>query len=402
MKVLIILFISLLIAGCKSNDSNGKEYQEDISESNVKLISSSLNVYSDVFLNDIIDKNQDVKLLSDNYKIFTDELGEQELSVNYEVDKKKYTKKMKINIIDNEAPIVFSGTNKTVTLGYEGDACNLITYGDNYDGNVSCTIEGEYDFNQKGTYKLVYHLKDSSNNEKSVNLTLNVLEKTNSSNNNNTSTNKSKTKFSDILASHKTADTLVGIDVSKWQGAIDFEKVKNAGATFVMIRIGVQTKVGGSLSVDPYFEQNIQNAKKAGLQVGVYLYSIATTKEEAIEQAKWVVKTLNKEELELPIVFDWENWSKWNSYKLSFHDINAIADSYLKTVNELGYEGMLYSSKFYLETIWQNKNEFPVWLAHYTNKTSYEGKYQIWQLCNNGQIAGINGDVDINILYKNN
>ena len=61
---------------------------------------------------------------------------------------------------------------------------------------------------------------------------------------------------------------------------------------------------------------------------------------------------------------------------------------------------MLYSSKFYLENIWENKLDYPVWLAHYTEKTSYQGKYIMWQLCNNGRIDGINGDVDIDILYK--
>ena len=107
--------------------------------------------------------------------------------------------------------------------------------------------------------------------------------------------------------------------------------------------------------------------------------------------------------MDLPIVFDWENWNKWNTYKLSFHEINEIANAYMSTAKEKGYEGMLYSSKFYLETIWQNKKEFPVWLAHYTNNaktSSYKGKYQIWQLCNNGHIDGINGDVDIDVLYK--
>ena len=203
-----------------------------------------------------------------------------------------------------------------------------------------------------------------------------------------------------IYNKYKNDSNEIGIDVSKWQGDIDFQKVKDDGATFVMMRIGVQTSYEGELSLDRYYENNIKNAKEAGLKVGVYLYSIATSKEEAIEHAKWVVEKLNGESLELPIVFDWENWSKWNMYKLSFHDINTIADSFIETVNQSGYTGMLYSSKFYLENIWVNKHNYPVWLAHYTENTSYKGDYIMWQLCNTGRINGIYGDVDIDILIK--
>ena len=108
---------------------------------------------------------------------------------------------------------------------------------------------------------------------------------------------------------------------------------------------------------------------------------------------------MDGEKLELPIVFDWENFNKWNEYKLSFHDINSIADTFIDTVMKSGYKGMLYSSKFYLENIWENKNDYPVWLAHYTDETNYTGKYKIWQMCNDGVIDGINGDVDIDIMY---
>ena len=205
-----------------------------------------------------------------------------------------------------------------------------------------------------------------------------------------------------MLQKHKTSKTELGVDVSKWQGKIDYDKVKAAGASFVMMRIGVEGSSTRELSIDPFYEQNIEEAKKAGLKVGVYLYSIATSKDKAKEHAEWVIKTLNKEKLDLPIVFDWESWSSWNSYKISFHEINEIANIFIETVENKGYEGMLYSSKYYLETIWQNKKGYPVWLAHYTNegnKTNYTGKYKMWQLCSDGHIDGINGDVDIDVLY---
>ncbi len=396
MKWIFILLASLIITGCE-----GKTY-EDKTNDNISIIVNSVPVYSDTYLKDIMTLQSDVKVISENYKIDTNSLGEKKLKVYFKKDKKNYVYNYVLNVIDGEMPKVFSGTNKTVYVGYEGDLCNLITYGDNYTGDVKCEITGEYDLNKAGTYKLLYTLSDSSNNKKEVNVTVNVIEKPKKDNNSKPSTPEEapKKEFADVINEYKTDNNEFGIDVSKWQENIDFEKVKNAGASFVMMRIGVQKEALGDLSMDAYFEQNYENAKKAGLKVGVYLYSIATSSKEAIKQANWVIKKLDGKKIDLPIVFDWENWTKWNSYKISFHEINEIADNFMDRIKKKGYEGMLYSSKFYLETIWTNKKEFPVWLAHYTSKTNYEGDYQIWQLCNNGHIDGINGDVDIDIMYK--
>jgi len=79
--------------------------------------------------------------------------------------------------------------------------------------------------------------------------------------------------------------------------------------------------------------------------------------------------------------------------------LTEIAKSYLSVIEDAGYEGMLYSSKNYLENVWY-KTKYPVWLAHYTDKTNYEGEYKVWQLCANGRVSGINGNVDINVMYK--
>lgn len=392
MKLFIIFLINLfLLSGCQSKEI------DIISTDDIEVLTKEIIVFDDIKLFDTIKViNSDIEVISDNNVLDTSRVGANTYEIKYKKDNKIYSYKFQVNIIDNIPPKVFSGTNKTVVKGYEGDLCNIITYGDNYDGIVNCSIEGDYDLSIEGTYKLLYKLTDSSNNIKEVNVILNVVNKLN----NNKTTNSKKHLFSDIYNKYKNDANEIGIDVSKWQGDIDFQKVKDAGATFVMMRIGVQTSLEGELSLDRYFENNFKNAKEAGLKVGVYLYSIATSKEEAINHAKWVIDKLNGETLELPIVFDWENWSKWNSYKISFHDINSIADSYIDTVNQNGYTGMLYSSKFYLENIWENKHNHPVWLAHYTDETSYKGDYIMWQLCNTGRINGINGDVDIDILKK--
>ena len=392
MKYFKVCLLCLLLVGC----SKKEVIYEDTTNDFLDIKNSDIEVYDDIYLKDIIEiKNEEIEVTTKNYKIDTDSLGEKEIVINYTYDKKKYVYKDKVNVVDTTPPLVFSGTNKTVKVNYDKDICNLISYGDNYTGDIKCEISGNYDLSKTGTYKLLYNLSDSSNNETKVNVTLNVVSKLN----NNTSSSTSKTYFKDIYNLHKTDDTEIGIDVSKWQGDIDFQKVKDAGATFVLMRLGVQS-ADKSLSIDSYYKENIKKAKEAGLKVGVYLYSIATSKSEAIKQADFVLDTLDKETLDLPIVFDWESWSDWNTFKISFHDINEIANTFIERVNEKGYKGMLYSSKFYLETIWENKKNYPVWLAHYTKKTTYEGSYDIWQLCNNGRINGINGDVDIDIMYK--
>ena len=166
-----------------------------------------------------------------------------------------------------------------------------------------------------------------------------------------------------------------------------------------MMRIGVQTARNGEIGVDSYFLENIKKAKEAGLEVGVYLYTKAGNIEEVRKHALWVINTLNKETLDLPVAFDWENFGSWNSFRISFYEVNEMVNTFIETLNVHGYEGMLYSSKNYLEKIWENKKDYPVWLAHYTSQTNYEGKYIMWQMCNTGRIDGINGDVDIDILY---
>ena len=347
-KVVLILFICLLLTGCKE-----KIYVDETSDF-IEVSKSSVEVYDKAKLFDFINiKRDDIELLTKDTDIDTEKLGTQEYEIYYRYDKKKYLYKVYIKVEDTTEPRVISGTNKTIQVNYTGDLCDLIMYGDNYSGVVTCNIEGEYDLSVPGTYKLIYKLTDSSNNLKEVNVTLNVKEKIN----NTTKPSTTKTYFSDVYNEHKASNTELGIDISKWQGNIDFNKVREAGATFVMMRIGVQSSRNGDISIDSYYLQNIKNAKEAGLKVGVYLYTKASSIEEVKEHALWVVNTLNKETLDLPIAFDWENFTSWNSFRISFHDINTMVNTFIETVQEHGYEGMLYSSKNYLVNIWENKKD---------------------------------------------
>ena len=124
----------------------------------------------------------------------------------------------------------------------------------------------------------------------------------------------------DFIEKYKTDDTIVGIDVSSWQGNINWKKVKESGIDAAMIRIAYGSR--NKSTIDKKFKQNLKNAKEAGIKVGIYYYSYAKDTSEAINQAKWIINELNGEKLDLPIAFDWEDWSDFMSYKINFNDLN--------------------------------------------------------------------------------
>lgn len=372
----------------------------DNSEELVSFKQDNLEIYSRVKLNTLIDiKDENVQLINGEDVVYPKKLGKQEFEVYFKYNDQDYVYKKMINVEDTTAPMAFGSTYVSANVGYDKDICGLIKYGDNYTKEVKCEVVGNYNLNQVGTYNLVYNLIDESNNVTKTNVTLNVVRPSSGGSGGGTSSPAPKTEFREVYEKYKNEDTEIGIDVSEWQGKIDFEKVKEAGASFVIIRIGAEGN-GGVIKEDAYYKENIKNAKAAGLKVGVYLYSIAISEEEAIKHSEWVLDTLEGEELDLPIVFDWESWSYWNMYKISFFDINNVAEIFMNRVEQDGYKGMLYSSAYYLNKIWYKNDNYPIWLAYYTSNNDYEGDYKYWQLCSDGHIDGVNGSVDINVMYK--
>lgn len=361
-----------------------------------KWQNSSISVYDNVSLKDcLLQTNTEII----NQKLSTEKLGKHVVKFAFKYHNQKYQSTFTYSVVDKENPQIFGGSSKSVPLNYEKNLCDLIMYADNYDRNLKCSIEGDYDLSQIGSYKIKFIVQDASLNAANHNITLNVydpLEK-------NDPEEKLEVKtlpFLEAIEQYQTSDLEIGIDVSKWQGDIDFTKVKNAGASFIMLRIGHKNKIGDDIELDPYFYQNIERAQEAGLKTGIYLYSKAASKKDAIAEANWVLKNLKDEKLTLPIVFDWENWSSWNTFHLNFHDLNELAHAFISTVEKAGYKGMLYGSKFYLENFFKEKYDY-IWLAHYTTKTSYEN-YAMWQFSNIGRIDGINGAVDLDVMKKNN
>ena len=105
--------------------------------------------------------------------------------------------------------------------------------------------------------------------------------------------------------------------------------------------------------------------------------------------------------LELPVVFDWETFGRFQNYEMSFHDLNHLYDVFEEEVTKRGYESMLYGSKFYLDVVWKDTDIRPIWLAHYTSWSSFEDPYIFWQVSDHGQIDGIDGHCDFNIMFLN-
>ncbi len=369
----------------------------------VELYTKGVQVFDDLKLSDLI-KSINGELIDDP-KIDTSKIGTQEIEFKYITDshiKVPYT--ITIEVIDNIPPIVDYPGVKTVTVGTsKKELAKSLFCGDNYDDTPKCSVTGDYNLNETGEYRVALQGKDSSGNITKHSFTLVVKEKRKSNGNNNTSDNfefTNYTSYSDIYKKHKNKKTEIGIDVSYWDGDIDYKKLKKSKVEFAYIRVGRRDDVEGKFILDEKFERNIKGFNKVGIPVGVYFYSKANSREEAIKEAKWVLKQIKKYNVDLEVVFDWENWNSYQYYNLSFYNLTEVAKAFTDTVSKKGYTGMVYSSKSYLEDVW-----FPidskVWLAHYTDQTNYQGKYKVWQICEDGRVKGIDDSlVDIDIRYK--
>lgn len=330
----------------------------------------------------------------DDKKIDTKKVGKKKIEFEFINEQNiKLKQSFEIEVVDDEAPLVWLGKSYNVVLGSKDNLLDKILCGDNYDAKPKCEIIGTYDLNEAGAYDLVFKASDSSGNETIKKFTLNVNKNSSVSQNID---NESYVLFSDIKNNYKNSNTQIGIDISKWQGDVDFKSLKEAGVEFVFLRVG--TSINRENIVDQKFLENIKKAEEVDMPVGVYYYSYANSASMARSDALWVVSMLQNKNITLPVVFDWENWNTFNEFNLSFFGLSDVAKTFLDTVHEHGYDGLLYSSKTYLENIWLDIG-YPVWLAHYTANTNYNKDYEYWQITSNGKVDGINGSVDIDIRY---
>lgn len=187
-----------------------------------------------------------------------------------------------------------------------------------------------------------------------------------------------------------------GIDVSKWQGDIDWQKVKESGVEFAIIREGYGKE--SPTQVDKKFEQNYQGAKSAGIGVGVYHYSYADSVEDAVKEAEFCLKNIKGKQLEYPVVFDIEDKEQ---LKLNNRQRTDIVKAFCQTIENAGYYVMIYCNLNWWNT-YLYKDElarYDLWLAQW-GVDAPSVSCGIWQYSESGKVNGISGNVDLDIAYK--
>ena len=191
-----------------------------------------------------------------------------------------------------------------------------------------------------------------------------------------------------------------GIDVSYYQKEVDWEKVKAAGIDFAMIRLGYRGYETGELALDDRFKENLREARKAGLDVGVYFFSQAISPAEAVKEARFVIRHIRGKGVNYPVAFDMEPIEGANRItELTVREKTEIADAFCQVVERNGYTPMIYGNPHWLQ---QNIDltyltDYSVWLAHYASSTDYPYGFGIWQYTQRGKVSGIKGHVDLNI-----
>ncbi len=198
-----------------------------------------------------------------------------------------------------------------------------------------------------------------------------------------------------------TGSGTLGIDVSKWNGNIDWTAVKNSGVSYVIIRCGYRGSSAGALIKDSKFETNIKEAINAGLKVGVYFFSQAIDKNEAVEEASMVLECVKNYKISYPIFLDVEP-SGGRADSISAATRTEVCKAFCETIQSYGYTAGIYANKTWLtEKI--NTSElsgnYKIWLAQYAAEPTYTGRYDMWQYKDTGKIKGISGDVDMNLSY---
>ena len=410
---LFLISISLTIFGIKykkyKQDKQEQEelrlQQERIANAtiivNLKEEQLTVPVYSIIRLSDVID-NINGELI-DNFKINTKKLGNQEISFEYINDediKVPYT--FTIDVVDNEPPEVWLSSSYTVNVNYSNDQMmEDIMCGDNYDSQPKCEIIGNYNLNKVGNYRLKYSATDSSGNNTTKDFTLYVVEPSNGGGSSSYKPAK-YTELDYVRNMFPNKNVKLGIDISAWQSDVDFQKVKDAGIEFVFLR------VGGNLDndtvkmpdnfLDGKFKRNIEGFNAVGIPVGIYFFSYAGNEETSIRDAEWVIEQIKDYKVDLPIAYDWENWGRgFNQYHKSMYEITHAGEVFLDKITEAGYQGILYGSINALNHFWQ-PIDYPIWVAHYTDEADYSD-YDYWQLASNGHVPGINGYVDLDVMY---
>ena len=193
-----------------------------------------------------------------------------------------------------------------------------------------------------------------------------------------------------------------GLDVSQHQGDIDWNRVRAEGFDFAFIRIGYRGYSVGDIYPDERARENLAQARAAGFDVGVYFYAQAISTEEAQEEARWCLDFLAGESLDLPVVYDWEYVSP--SARTGGMDRNTLTEcvkTFCAAIESGGYQPMIYFNNHVSRDLMdlEELSEYPFWLAQYRDQLDYPYQVNFWQYTETGKIPGIEGDVDIDLMF---
>lgn len=191
-----------------------------------------------------------------------------------------------------------------------------------------------------------------------------------------------------------------GIDVSFYQGAIDWEKVKADGVEFVFIRIGGRGSTAGELYTDDNAQSYYEGAKAAGLQVGAYFFSQAITEAEAIEEAEFSLQLVENWELDLPIVYDWEYIGpEERTGRINRRLLTQCTLAFCQTIESAGKKPMIYFNESQGKDLLdlEKLQKYPFWLAMYDGQMDFPYRVDYWQYTETGKVDGIDAKVDLNI-----
>lgn len=194
----------------------------------------------------------------------------------------------------------------------------------------------------------------------------------------------------------------LGVDVSFWQGDIDWQQVASAGMEFAMIRLGYRGTTKGGLGADDYAGINYENATAAGLQVGGYFFSQAVTPEEAVEEAEFVLDMIRDWNVTMPIVYDWEyGGADSRTANLDARTLTDCTLAFCRTIEQAGYEAMIYfnEDQSHKDMYLGELTDYRFWLAQYGQMLDYPYQVDMWQYTCEGYVPGIDGNVDINLLF---
>lgn len=194
---------------------------------------------------------------------------------------------------------------------------------------------------------------------------------------------------------------VMGIDISKHNGTVDWNAVKNAGVEFVILRCGYRGSASGVLVEDEKFRTNIKGATAAGLKVGIYFFSQAVNEMEAVEEASLTLSLIKGHKISYPVYIDVEA-ANGRADGLSAAERTKVVRAFCETVRDSGYTAGVYSNKnWFAEKMDTGAfGNYRIWLAQYTESPTYTGRYEMWQYSSRGTIPGIKGDVDLNICYQ--